>query len=534
MGATCGKRSPKGGLLASSPSRNFFNGISSSCGLDADCERGLAAKEYADLAPGSPVGRDLVISLAAMALPDICGHGADAAARAAALGGAFAESLAQEEEDEEDDADVCGAPGDGDGEEVSCLAGADEPSPGSDGSVEDLADWHLPARYKLQQVLGKGSYGMVCTAWDHKEHRLVAVKRVVNVFHNRIHCRRILREVAILSRLRHSHIVRIYDLPEPQDLRKFEELYIVMERCDTDLKNVCEHPDGVTLPQARKLSYGVLVGTGYLHSAGCLHRDLKPANCLANRDCRVKICDFNLARTVDAPLIQPHSLRPAPARLHPADFVPAMLPLARDLTAHVATRWYRAPEVILTAGYSEAMDVWSAGCVIAELLAAVDRPRSRKPRALFPGGECYPLERDDSSPQERDQLGVIFGVMGTPNEDDLLFLPPPAQAQVRRYRCHRGWGLREWLPSKCDTAGADLLEQLLRFTPAMRASAAEAVQHAFFANVRRSPDEGRLASQPLDIGFDEEAMDAGPQTESRRQRVRHQLQAEIRKFHSWD
>merc|ERR1712083_1166517 len=110
---------------------------------------------------------------------------------------------------------------------------------------------------------------------------------------------RILREVQLLRELDYSHITKIYDLFMPE-VRK-HELYIVMERCDTDLKKVCEHRSGVSLPQARRLSYNLLVGCSYLHSKGVYHRDLKPANCLANRDCSVKICDFNLARTVDAP-----------------------------------------------------------------------------------------------------------------------------------------------------------------------------------------------------------------------------------------
>jgi len=205
----------------------------------------------------------------------------------------------------------------------------------------------------LGTLLGTGAYGSVCEAWDHVEGRRVAVKRIAGVFQSSAFCKRILREVAILSHLRHEHVVRMLDLPRPSS-KRFEVLYIMMERCDTDLRKVCAHPQGVSIPQARKLAYGLLLGCRYLHSAGIYHRDLKPANCLVNWDCHVKICDFNLARTVadEGQYYLPSSnggseeedgtgVRRRPPRLR------------RTLTAHVASRWYRPPEVILLAASSQ-------------------------------------------------------------------------------------------------------------------------------------------------------------------------------------
>lgn len=204
--------------------------------------------------------------------------------------------------------------------------------------------WQVPPRYTLGKELGCGNYGMVVKAWDSVAGCHVAVKKMQNVFKNTVEAKRILREIAILSRLRHNNIVRIHDLPKPPNLSSFKQLYIVMEYCDTDLQKLFQRRPCVSLQQARQLAYGVCVGVAYLHSAGVYHRDLKPANCLVNnKDCCVKVCDFNLSRLV---CIEENS---GDAALPP-------LPLNRKFTTHVVSRWYRAPEVIVQLPYLESME----------------------------------------------------------------------------------------------------------------------------------------------------------------------------------
>ena len=106
--------------------------------------------------------------------------------------------------------------------------------------------------------------------------------------------------------------------------------------------------------------------------------------------------------------------------------------LSKELTKHVVTRWYRAPEVILmNEFYSYSIDMWSVGCIMAELLSMMKEnfpdPFSREP--LFPGKSCFPLspgiaaKKNSQSKEERekdDQMNIIFKVIGTPSADETI------------------------------------------------------------------------------------------------------------------
>jgi len=416
-------------------------------------------------------------------------------------------------------------------------------------------DWKLPRRYRLGGILGMGSYGCVCEAWDIQARRRVAVKRIEGAFRNGVHCKRILREVAILSHLRHPHVVRVYDLPQLSSQESYEVLHIVMEHCDTDLKKVCGHPRGVTCAQARKLAHGLLLGLRYLHSAGIFHRDLKPANCLVNLDCTVKICDFNLARTMEkdpsCALEQPSTCRSGISRTASNRETTSTAGVAtmgsskravaprRALTTHVASRWYRPPEVILQLPYSEAMDIWSSGCIIAELFMALNEG-GQVPRhgALFPGNECYAFshgghrsnETMDTFADPGDQLDVIFNVLGTPTAKELEGIPSAAaRAHLRSYPERRGSSLKARLPREVGEAGLDLVSQMLCVSPNERSTATEALQHPFFATVRNcSKAATMVAAERVDLGFDEAELE---RTESM---IPRRLIQEIDTFHAHD
>lgn len=163
---------------------------------------------------------------------------------------------------------------------------------------------------------------------------------------------------------------------------------------------------------------------------------------LLNEDCTLKICDFGLARIVRNDKILPSNTLPDPDTEDSTDIntkQPTVQDvtdeashltgverphLSRQLTKHVVTRWYRAPELILIQPYASAVDIWSLGCIFGELLSmqegSVPKYQDRVP--LFPGGSCFPLSGDKVSSdadEKLDQLSVIFSVIGMPSEEDL-------------------------------------------------------------------------------------------------------------------
>ncbi|CAK0825357.1 unnamed protein product, partial [Prorocentrum cordatum] len=363
-----------------------------------------------------------------------------------------------------------------------------------------LPDWKVGPRYELVRKLGSGSYGCVCEARDRERGRRVAIKRTRDVFGDLVTCRRTAREVCILAMLqRHENIVQLFDVVAPiGEDGLFDEVCLVMEVCDSDLGLLLRKDVELSPHQVRKILYTLLVGLKYLHSGGIWHRDLKPHNCLLNDDWTVKICDFGLARAAGGP-------RPrAPAEAISAEGAerlpnPRHAKAHRELTSHVCTRWYRAPEVILLqADYTAALDLWSVGCIFGELLGMLGSGRARERRGpLFPGDCCYPLSRDNDSSQScrkaaaRDQLEMIFATIGTPAVDELDKLDHAARRYVQKFGCRKGHGLQAKVP-EADPAALEVLEATLRFGAARRASASGLLEHGIFAEVRRRATETRL------------------------------------------
>ena len=194
-----------------------------------------------------------------------------------------------------------------------------------------------------------------------------------------------------------------------------------------------------------------LCGMNYLHSANIVHRDLKPSNLLVTERCEIRICDFGLSREIAraVPRTRSESVSEAPSG--------GAAPLQSVLTKHVVTRWYRAPELILLAArYTPKIDVWSMGCIFAELLQTLE-PVSDDAvpptRTLFPGESCYPLSSTSNEEEvdaelfneelqaETHQLNKIFDHIGaTPNQqtgESRGFLGHPLSVGVFVSQAHR-------------------------------------------------------------------------------------------------
>jgi mitogen-activated protein kinase 1/3 len=199
----------------------------------------------------------------------------------------------------------------------------------------------------------------------------VAIKKITPFDHS-MFCLRTLREMKLLRYFNHENIISILDIQKPRDYQSFTEVYLIQvsktskvhqisltngqELMETDMHRVIRTQD-LSDDHCQYFIYQTLRALKAMHSANVLHRDLKPSNLLLNANCDLKVCDFGLARS-------------AASTDDNSGF----------MTEYVATRWYRAPEIMLTfKEYTKAIDVWSVGCILAEML-------SGKP--LFPGKDC--------------------------------------------------------------------------------------------------------------------------------------------------
>ena len=170
--------------------------------------------------------------------------------------------------------------------------------------------------------------------------------------------------------------------------------------------------------------------------------------------------------------------------------------MKRELTGHVVTRWYRAPEIILLEkDYGPAIDIWAVGCIFAELLAMMKENAStfmdRQP--LFPGKSCFPLSPAKDPQEQRkgfpfsssDQLAVIFGVIGTPGEDDKSFVTDQkALEYLESFPYTNRVDMQMKYPGAPPQA-IDFLNKILIFNPYFRMSLDDALSHPLFDNVRR-------------------------------------------------
>jgi renal tumor antigen len=216
---------------------------------------------------------------------------------------------------------------------------------------------------------------------------------------------------------------------------------LVFELMDVNLYELLKRNKGpLTESAALLLIYQMLKGVAYIHSKNMFHRDLKPENCMMNLDTNeLKIVDFGSVRLRNGAL---------------------------PYTEYVSTRWYRAPECILTSGsYGKEVDIWAIGCMLYELVT--DKP-------LFPGKH------------ELDQISRIHDVLGTPSKELLQeFRKNPNTQIAYSFPPRRAIDLHGLLPRASDDL-VDLLEQLLTYDPRNRISAAQALQHRIFTQLRET------------------------------------------------
>ena len=309
------------------------------------------------------------------------------------------------------------------------------------GRQEEFA---VGPQYNNVTYIGEGGYGMVVSANVVGTSTKVAIKKL-SPFERQKLCQRTLREIKILASFKHENIIDILDIIQVNTLDSLRDIYIVMDFMDMDLHRLLRS-QSLSNDHVCYFLYQILRGVKYIHSANVLHRDLKPQNLLVNMNCDLKIIDFGLARVAD------------PTHDHTG-----------FLTEYVATRWYRAPEIMCNVGgYTKSIDIWSVGCILGEML-------SRRP--IFPGRHY------------QEHLSMILSVLGSPSNDDLASI---TNQQARNYlqslqhRPRQPW--TELYPN-ADPKALDLLDELLTFNPHNRINAEDALARPYFDKYYDPSDE---------------------------------------------
>ncbi|KAF9455914.1 kinase-like domain-containing protein [Collybia nuda] len=323
---------------------------------------------------------------------------------------------------------------------------------------ESIPPFVIGSNYHPVEVIGEGAYGVVCSAIHGPTQRKVAIKRITPFDHS-MFCLRTLREIKLLRHFRHENIIAILDILRPPSLSQFSEVYLVQELMETDLHRVIRTQE-LTDDHCQYFIYQTLRALKALHSADVLHRDLKPSNLLLNANCDLKLCDFGLAR----------STRPPAKEANEG---------STFMTEYVATRWYRAPEVMLTfKEYTRAIDMWSVGCVLAEML-------NGKP--LFPGRDYH------------HQLSLILDILGTPSLDDFYAISSERSKEYLRALPFRKRKSFNHLFPKANPLAIDLMEKCLAFSPKRRITVGEALRHPYLQPYHDPEDEPY--AEPLDPTF---------------------------------
>ncbi|RZC42528.1 cyclin-dependent kinase 6 [Asbolus verrucosus] len=295
--------------------------------------------------------------------------------------------------------------------------------------------WCSIISFIIITVKSQGAYGVVYKGKHKTTGKIVALKKVCVPLTDDGVPMNTLREIGVLKQLnthQHPNIVQLLDVCHGQQTEKELMMYLVFEHVEQDLALYIEKyskANGFSTLQIRNMSEEILTGVDFLHSNRIVHRDLKPHNLLVTNDGHIKIADFGLAKTYDFEM---------------------------RLTSVVVTLWYRAPEVLLGSSYATPVDVWSVGCIMAELF-------SLKP--LFCGSS------------ESDQLNKILSILGKPPKHEW-----PDNSVSISWESLDNFERMEFkhLVHNLSDSAEDLITKMLTFDPCKRISTLDALKHKYF------------------------------------------------------
>lgn len=316
---------------------------------------------------------------------------------------------------------------------------------------------HVVRKLEICQRLGKGAYGIVWKAIDKKTGNVIALKKCFDAFRNATDAQRTFREVMYLQALAgHENIIRLQHVLKAENDR---DIYLTFDHMETDLHAVIRA--GILADVHKKYIIWQLVkALKYLHTADLLHRDVKPSNILLNSDCHIKVCDFGLCRSVA------ETSGPAPV-----------------LTDYVATRWYRAPEILLgSTKYTRGVDIWAVGAILGEMLNG---------RPIFPGSSTM------------NQVERIVEVTGKPTADDIESISSEfAVTMLSNLPALNYRSIPQAFPSATPDA-LDLIKSCFYFNPNKRPTAQELLCHEYIAEFHNEDDEPAFPRGPITLPIDD-------------------------------
>ncbi|KAJ8565957.1 hypothetical protein K7X08_008533 [Anisodus acutangulus] len=338
----------------------------------------------------------------------------------------------------------------------------------SEVAGEAINGW-IPRRadaFEKLAKIGQGTYSNVYKARDNLTGNIVALKKVRFDNLEPESVRFMAREILILRRLDHPNVITLQGLVTS---RMSCSLYLVFDYMDHDLAGLAASP-GIKFTEAQVKCYmhQLLSGLEHCHNRHVLHRDIKGSNLLIDGGGVLKIADFGLASIFDPNKKQP-------------------------MTSRVVTLWYRPPELLLGAtDYGVGVDLWSAGCILAELLAG---------KPIMPGRT------------EVEQLHKIFKLCGSPSEEYWKKSRLPHATIFKPQQSYRrciSETFKDFPPSSLP-----LIETLLAIDPAERQTATAALQSAFFTTKPYACEPSILPKYPPSKEMDAKRRDE----EARRQRA---------------
>ncbi|KAJ4494305.1 putative MAP kinase [Lentinula lateritia] len=348
--------------------------------------------------------------------------------------------------------------------------------------------------YEMTHTIGAGAYGQVVAAIHTPSGRRVAIKKIMP-FDHVVCALRTLRELMFLKYFTQSscngNIITILDIIKPKSIESFDNVYFIQELMQTDLHRVIR-TQSLTDDHCKYFIYQTLRALKTIHGANIVHRDIKPANLLVNDNCDLKVCDFGFARSMSTcETFGKGSNRDGPG----------------VMTEYVATRWYRAPENMLSnKTYTKAVDIWAVGCILAELLSG---------RPLFPGRDYV------------HQVNLVLDILGSPSAEDFSTITSRrAREYVRSLPFRRRKDFRVLFPHASEDA-TDFLSKTLTFHPKERMTVEEALEHPYVAPYHYPEDEpcgSPLAAENFEFDLQKEQLSKA--------KLKELLYEEISSFHS--